>query len=50
MRASKHHPEATAVCTKFIVTKAKRGSPTSLKLISAVARYGLRNSVKETYY
>jgi predicted GNAT family N-acyltransferase len=49
LRASKHHPEATAVCTKFIVKKAKRGGPTSLKLISAVARYGMRNSVKEAY-
>jgi CRP-like cAMP-binding protein len=49
MRASKHHPEATAVCTKFIVKKAKRGGVTSLKLISAVARYGMRSSVKETY-
>jgi CRP-like cAMP-binding protein len=49
MGASKHHPAATAVCTKFIVKKAKRGGPTSLKLISALARYGMRSSVKETY-
>lgn len=49
MQASKHHPEATAVCTKFIVKKSKRGGLTSLKLISAVARYGVRNSVKEAY-
>jgi predicted GNAT family N-acyltransferase len=49
MGASKHHPAATSVCTKFIVKRAKRGGPTSLKLISAVARYGVHSSVKETY-
>jgi predicted GNAT family N-acyltransferase len=49
MRASKHHPQATAVCTKFIVKKSKRGGPTSLALISAVARYGMRHSIQEAY-
>ncbi|MFN8059292.1 MAG: cyclic nucleotide-binding domain-containing protein [Vicinamibacterales bacterium] len=49
MRASAHHPRRTAVCTKFIVKKAKRGGATSLKLIAAVAKFGLRNSIREGY-
>jgi len=49
MSSSKNHPQSTAVCTKFIVKKSKRGGPTSIKLISAVAKYGIRNSIKETY-
>ncbi|HXX28980.1 MAG TPA: cyclic nucleotide-binding domain-containing protein [Terriglobales bacterium] len=49
MRASKYHPQGTGVCTKFIVKKSKRGGPTSLALISAVARYGMRHSIKEAY-
>ena len=49
MRASPHHPRATGVCTKFIVRKAKRGGATSMKLISAAVRYGLRHGIKECY-
>jgi predicted GNAT family N-acyltransferase len=49
MRRSAHHPDATAVSTKFIVKKSKRGGPTSIKLISAVVRFGLRAHVKECY-
>jgi N-acyl-L-homoserine lactone synthetase len=49
MRASPHHPQATGICTKFIVKKSKRGSPASIKLISAVVRYGLRNGITECY-
>jgi CRP-like cAMP-binding protein len=49
MRASSHHPQATGICTKFIVRKSKRGSPASIKLISAVVQYGLRNGIKECY-
>jgi len=49
MNASKRHPAATAVCTKFIVRKSKRGGPTALALISAVARYGIRHSIQEAY-
>jgi hypothetical protein len=49
MRASPHHPEATAICTKFIVKKSKRGGLAAMKLISAMVRYGLRNGVKECY-
>jgi len=49
MRASAHHPEATAVCTKFIVRKSRRRGPTSIKLISAAIKYGVRNSIKVVY-
>jgi CRP-like cAMP-binding protein/predicted GNAT family N-acyltransferase len=49
MGASPHHPKATGICTKFIVKKSKRGSPASIKLISAVVRYGIRNGIKECY-
>jgi CRP-like cAMP-binding protein len=49
MRASAHHPRRTGICTKFIVRKAKRGGPASLKLIAAAVKYGLRNSVREGY-
>lgn len=49
MRRSSHHPRRTGICTKFIVKRAKRGSPASLKLIAAVVKYGLRNSIKEGY-
>ena len=49
MRASAHHPSETAVCTKFIVKRSKRGGAASMKLISALARYGLRHDVKECY-
>jgi N-acyl-L-homoserine lactone synthetase len=49
MRASPHHPEATAVCTKFIVRKSKRRGPAALKLISAMVRFGVRHGVRECY-
>jgi CRP-like cAMP-binding protein len=49
MRQSPQHPRRTGICTKFIVKRAKRGGPASLKLIAAVVKYGLRNSVKEGY-
>ena len=49
MKKSAHHPDATSICTKFIVKKSKRGGPASMKLISAMVRYGLRNGVKECY-
>ena len=49
MRRSPCHPEKTAVCTKFIVKKAKRGGPTSIKLISAMVRFGLHHQVEECY-
>jgi predicted GNAT family N-acyltransferase len=49
MSKSLHHPRATAVCTKFVVRKSKRGGATAFKLIAAVVRYGLRRQVKECY-
>jgi CRP-like cAMP-binding protein len=49
MRGSPHHPRRTGICTKFIVRKARRGSPASLKLIAAVVKYGLRNSVNQGF-
>lgn len=49
MKASRHHPKATGICTKFVVKKSKRGSAASMKLIAAVVRYGLRNRIEECY-
>jgi CRP-like cAMP-binding protein len=49
MRRSPHHPGATAICTKFIVKKAKRGSLAAHRLISAVVRFGRRDDIKECY-
>jgi predicted GNAT family N-acyltransferase len=49
MKSSKYHPLGTAVITKFIVSKAHRGGPTSIKLIAAFARFTVRNSVKEVF-
>ena len=49
MRNSPHHPHATAICTKFIVRKSRRGGPAAVKLISAVSGFGVRNQVAECY-
>jgi hypothetical protein len=49
MRRSPHHPEATSICSKFIVRKSKRGGAAGRKLIAAMVRYGLRNQIKECY-
>jgi CRP-like cAMP-binding protein/predicted GNAT family N-acyltransferase len=49
MRASAHHPTATAICTKFIVKKSKRGGSAGMKLITAMVRYGIRNHIRECY-
>jgi len=49
MRGSHHHPHATAVCTKFIVKKSKRGGPAAVKLISALSGFGMRARVEECY-
>jgi CRP-like cAMP-binding protein len=37
MRKSPHYPAATAVRTKFIVRKSRRGGPAAMKLIAAVS-------------
>jgi predicted GNAT family N-acyltransferase len=49
MSASAHHPTATAICTKFIVKKSKRGGSAGMKLIAAMVRYGIRNHIRECY-
>jgi hypothetical protein len=49
MRNSPRHPAATAICTKFVVTKEKRGGPAALRLIAAMVRFGLRHGVEECY-
>jgi CRP-like cAMP-binding protein len=49
MRASPHHPQATSVCTKFIVKKSKRGGAAAMKLICAMVRYGVRTGIKACY-
>lgn len=49
MKASPEHPEATAVCTKFIVKKAKRRGPAAVKLIGAMTRFGVRRDIRECY-
>jgi CRP-like cAMP-binding protein len=49
MRSSKYHPHGTAVITKFIVSKAHRGSPASIKLIVAFARFIVRSLKKQVF-
>ena len=49
MRGSPQHPHATAICTKFIVRKGKRGSMAATRLISAMVGLGLRNGIQACY-
>lgn len=49
MRESNYYPQGTGIVTKFIVSKLHRGGPTSIKLIAAFARFGVRNSIKEVF-
>jgi predicted GNAT family N-acyltransferase len=49
MRASANHPDATVICTKFIVKKSRRRSPAAIKLISAATKYGVRSKWKECF-
>jgi CRP-like cAMP-binding protein len=49
MRRSANYPAATAVCTKFIVQKQKRGGPAAIKLISAIVRFGVGRGVRDCY-
>jgi N-acyl-L-homoserine lactone synthetase len=49
MTRSVHHPDATAICTKFIVRKSRRGGAAALKLMSAMVRYGMQGGIKECY-
>ncbi|HET7717670.1 MAG TPA: cyclic nucleotide-binding domain-containing protein [Bauldia sp.] len=49
MGKSVDHPEATAICTKFIVRKGKRGGMAATKLISAMVGLGLRSGIRACY-
>lgn len=49
MTQSPLHPDATGICTKFIVKQSRRKGPAAIKLISAVTRYGLRLDIQECY-
>jgi hypothetical protein len=49
MDASIHHPQNTAVITKFAVRKSCRSSAVAMRLISAVRQYGKRLDVRECY-
>ena len=49
MRSSAHHPDATAVCTKFVIKKAKRRSPAAIKLLGAAARRAVESKITECY-
>jgi|GEM_PF-3175965 len=49
MGASVHHPQKTAVITKFAVKRSFRGGAITMKLIAAVRRYGERYDVRECY-
>src|SRR5262245_36827776 len=48
MRRSPHHPEATSICTKFIVRKSKRGAPPGRNRSRAWFGDGIANRTKET--
>jgi len=49
MHASKHHPARTAICTKFMVKRSKRGSLAFLKLLLACLEHVQRNGAAECY-
>ena len=49
MKSSPHHPQATSICTKFMVKKKKRGGPAAMKLITAMVSFGLRYQIKECF-
>lgn len=49
MQKSLHHPEATSVCTKFIVRKAHRYSQASFKLMATSVDIGIRSKVKDCF-
>jgi N-acyl-L-homoserine lactone synthetase len=49
MERSPHHPAATAICTRFIVRRARQRGPAAMKLIATVARHCGQNGIKEVY-
>lgn len=49
MSVSKHHPGRTAICTKFIVKRSKRGSLAFFKLMVAWLQYITMKGALECY-
>lgn len=49
MKKSPHNPDATVICTKFIIATNKRTSAAGIKLISAFARFGVQHNLHECY-
>lgn len=49
MTNSPHHPDATMICTKFIVDPKHRGGPASMHLIAAMARFVIKAGARESY-
>jgi len=49
MTSSKHHPARTAICGKFTIKKANRGTPVFLKLCSAFLNYIIKHDILECY-
>ena len=49
MTSSKHHPARTAICGKFTVKKANRGTPVFLKLCAAFLDYMIKQDILECY-
>jgi predicted GNAT family N-acyltransferase len=49
MTSSKHHPARTAICGKFTVKKANRGTPVFLKLCAAFLDNMIKQDILECY-
>jgi CRP-like cAMP-binding protein len=49
MRSSKNHPQRTAICTKVIIKKSKRGTPAYLKMCTAWLQFAMREGIVECY-
>ena len=49
MRASKNHPQHTAICTKVIIKKSNRGTPAYLKMLSECLQFAMREGITEWY-
>lgn len=49
MAASPFYPDETAIVTKLIVVKPKRGGPAALSLVAALTRFGMPLKVRECY-
>jgi CRP-like cAMP-binding protein len=49
MPASPYYPDHCAICTRFIVKRAYRGSPTAMQLISYATQFGLHHDMRECF-